>query len=105
VSKQTDVPVESATEPAETTLPDVANAQRQLKALQWAVPAITGALIVVTAYAGEQQRPAGVKGGVLQRLNPLSYAQRMRERDGGTGAKQFTTAQLMSRIAQQASSR
>jgi hypothetical protein len=72
VSQQTDVPVESGTEPAETTPPDVAKAQRQLKALQWAVPAITGAMIVVTAYAGEQQRPAAVKKGLLQRLNPLS---------------------------------
>ena len=72
VSEQTDVPVESGTEPAETTPPDVANAQRQLKALQWVVPAITGALIVVTAYAGEQQRPIAVKEGVLQRLNPLN---------------------------------
>jgi hypothetical protein len=72
VSAQTDVPVESGTEPAETTPPDVAKAQRQLKALQWAVPAITGAMIVVTAYAGEQQRPTAVKEGVLQRLNPLS---------------------------------
>jgi hypothetical protein len=72
VSQQTDVPVESGTDPAETTPPDVAKAQRQLKALQWAVPAITGAMIVVTAYAGEQQRPAAVKEGLLQRLNPLS---------------------------------
>jgi len=72
VSEQTNVPVESGTEPAQTTPPDVAAAQRQLKLLQWAVPAITGALIVVTAYAGEQQRPTAVKEGVLQRLNPLS---------------------------------
>ena len=72
VSEQADVPVESGTEPAETTPPDVAKAQRQLKVLQWAVPAITGAMIAVTAYAGEQQRPAAVKEGVLQRLNPLS---------------------------------
>ena len=72
VSQQTDVPVEAGTEPAETTPPDVAQAQRQLKALQWAVPAITGALIVVTAYAGEQQRPVAVKAGVLKRLNPFS---------------------------------
>ena len=72
VSQQTDVPVESGTEPAETTPPDVAQAQRQLKVLQWAVPAITGALIVVSAYAGEQQRPVAVKQGVLQKLNPLS---------------------------------
>ena len=48
VSEQTNVPVESGTEPAQTTPPDVAAAQRQLKLLQWAVPAITGALIVVT---------------------------------------------------------
>jgi hypothetical protein len=72
VSQQADVPVESGTQPAETTPPDVAAAQRQLKLLQWAVPAITGALVVVTAYAGEQQRPTAVKEGLLQRLNPLS---------------------------------
>ena len=72
VSQQSDVPVESGTEPAETTPPEVAKAQQQLKALQWAVPAITGALIVVSAYAGEQQRPVAVKQGVLQKLNPLS---------------------------------
>jgi hypothetical protein len=72
VSEQPDVPVESGTAPTETTPPDVAKAQQQLKLLQWAVPAITGAMIVVTAYAGEQQRPTAVKAGILQRLNPLS---------------------------------
>jgi hypothetical protein len=72
VSQQTDVPVESGTEPAETTPPEVAAAQRQLKILQWAVPAVTGAMVVVTAYAGEQQRPTSVKAGILQRLNPFS---------------------------------
>ena len=72
VSKQPDVPVASGTEPTETTPPDVAKAQQQLKALQWAVPAITGAMVVVTAYAGEQQRPTSVVAGILQRLNPFS---------------------------------
>jgi hypothetical protein len=72
VSKQPDVPVASGTEPTETTPPDVAKAQQQLKALQWAIPAITGAMVVVTAYAGEQQRPTSVKAGILQRLNPFS---------------------------------
>jgi hypothetical protein len=72
VSQQTDVPVASGTEPTETTPPDVAKAQQQLKALQWAIPAITGAMVVVTAYAGEQQRPTSVKAGILQRLNPFS---------------------------------
>jgi hypothetical protein len=85
VSQQPDVPVESGTQPAETTPPDVAKAQQQLKVLQWAVPAITGAIIVVSAYAGEQQRPAAVQGGsaaaaeppvvkegLLQRLIPVA---------------------------------
>ena len=72
MSQQKDVPVASGTEPTETTPPDVAKAQAQLKALQWVVPAITGAMVVVTAYAGEQQRPTSVKAGILQRLNPFS---------------------------------
>lgn len=66
------VPAASGTEPSASTPAEVATAQRQLKALQWAIPAITGALVVVTAYAGEQQRPGAVKVGVLDRLNPLS---------------------------------
>jgi hypothetical protein len=70
VSAQTAVPAESGTEPTIGTPPDVAQAQRQLKALQWAVPALTGALVVVSAYAGEQQRPTSVVGGVLDRLTP-----------------------------------
>ena len=65
-------PVESGTEPTDATPDDVAVAQKQLKALQWAIPALTGALVVVTAYAGEQQRPQAVKEGILDRLNPLS---------------------------------
>jgi hypothetical protein len=83
VAAQPDVPVASGTEPTEATPPEVAKAQKQLKALQWAVPALTGALVVVTAYAGEQQRPAAVqagadagvksrvKAGVLRRLTSL----------------------------------
>ena len=70
VNRQTDVPVESGTEPTITTPPDVAKAQRQLKVLQWAIPAITGAIIVISAFAGEQQRPSEVKKGFLGRLMP-----------------------------------
>lgn len=74
VAQQPDVPVASGTEPTEATPTDVAGAQRQLSVLQWAVPALTGALVVVTSFAGEQQRPVAVKQGVLQRL--LSVGQR-----------------------------
>ncbi|HYI55865.1 MAG TPA: hypothetical protein VEX57_18005 [Microlunatus sp.] len=68
VAARHDVPVASGTEPTEATPPEVARAQQQLRALQWAVPALTGALVVVTSYAGEQQRPTAVKAGVVQRL-------------------------------------
>lgn len=42
----------------------------QLKAAQWAVPVLTGALLVADAKLGEQQRPAQVVGGVVKRLLP-----------------------------------
>ena len=72
IADRPSVPVDSGTEPTTTTPPEIAAAQKQLKALQWAIPAITGALVAVSAYAGEQQRPGAVKVGVLDRLNPLS---------------------------------
>ena len=68
VAKQESVPALSATEPAASTPDDVAAAQKQLSALQWAVPALTGALIVVSSLAGEQQRPSEVKKGILGRF-------------------------------------
>jgi hypothetical protein len=68
VTKDTSVPAESGTEPATTTPDDVARAQKQLKALQWVIPALTGALVVISAFAGEQQRASNVKKGVLSRF-------------------------------------
>ena len=38
--------------------------------LQWAVPALTGALVVISSFAGEQQRATEVKRGVAERLVP-----------------------------------
>jgi hypothetical protein len=68
VSQQTDVPAASGTEPAATTPREVADAQRQLQMLQWAVPALTGAAIVVSAFAGEQLRATEVHKGLVARL-------------------------------------
>jgi hypothetical protein len=68
VAKETSVPALAGTEPAASTPDDVAKAQRQLSALQWAVPVLTGALIVVSSLAGEQQRASAVKKGVLARF-------------------------------------
>lgn len=68
VSEHTDVPLQSGTEPAPTTPTSVAEAQKKLAMLQWAVPALTGALVVVSSFAGEQQRPSEVKRGMVGRL-------------------------------------
>lgn len=57
-------PVHGATEPASSTPDDVASAQRQLAYLQWAVPALTGALVVLGAQQGEQQRPGQIASGI-----------------------------------------
>ena len=67
-----DPPVQGATEPSAITPPDVAAAQRQLKALQWAIPALTGAAILVDSRMSEQQRVSEVAKGVLHRLNPAA---------------------------------
>jgi hypothetical protein len=52
-----DAPVEGGTTPNPSTPEQVARAQRQLTALQWLIPVLTGAMLVVNARMGEQQRP------------------------------------------------
>ena len=52
-----DVPVEGGTTPNSATPDEVTRAQRQLTALQWVIPVLTGAVLVVNARMGEQQRP------------------------------------------------
>jgi hypothetical protein len=61
------VPARSGTKPAKRTKAEVAAAQDRLDQLQWVVPALTGALVAVSSYAGEQQRPSEVVRGVAQR--------------------------------------
>lgn len=68
VSERTDVPAESGTEPSTATPGDVAAAQRQLSVLQWVVPALTGALVVISSFAGEQQRASEVRKGLRERI-------------------------------------
>ncbi len=68
LSQHRDVPAASGTEPTSSTPDDVAKAQRQLAILQWAVPALTGALVVATSFASEQQRATEVHKGLASRL-------------------------------------
>jgi hypothetical protein len=70
VTQERRMPAASGTKPESGTPPEVADAQRRLRALQWAVPALTGALVVVSSYAGEQQRATEAHRGMLKRILP-----------------------------------
>ena len=60
-----DVPVAGGTASTAGTPPEVAKAQKQLKALQWAIPGLTGAMLASSALHEEQQRPGQVVKGTL----------------------------------------
>jgi hypothetical protein len=57
------VSVQDAVTPNDKTPDDVAKAQRQLKVLQWAIPAHVASLIAISSQMGEQQRPLQVLKG------------------------------------------
>ncbi|GIJ22481.1 hypothetical protein [Micromonospora lutea] len=89
--------VEGVTEPNQQTPAHVASCQRQLKMLQWAIPALTGALIVVTAYMGEQQKPGQVLRGMLGRVGGLgSMSKTMGKGAGGMAAAKAFRQMAMS---------
>ena len=61
-----DAPVEGGTTPTEDSPDQVAKVQRQLNVLQWVIPGLTGATLVLNAQMGEQQRPTKAATGLLQ---------------------------------------
>ncbi|MDT7540027.1 MAG: hypothetical protein QOI82_3612 [Actinomycetota bacterium] len=61
-----DVPVAGGTASLPSTPPEVAKAQKQLKALQWAIPGLTGAVLASSSLHEEQQRPTEVLKGTLK---------------------------------------
>ncbi|NJC21428.1 hypothetical protein BJ994_000504 [Arthrobacter pigmenti] len=58
---------EGATEPKHGAPEELAKAQQQLKILQWTLPALSAAVIVLGAQQGEMQRPKNVLSGVFNR--------------------------------------
>jgi hypothetical protein len=66
--KAGDVPVAGATEPTTETPAEVASTLKRLRVIQWVVPALTGALVVLSARMGEQQQPHAVARGMRDRL-------------------------------------
>ncbi|WP_433618688.1 hypothetical protein ACQP2P_21920 [Dactylosporangium sp. CA-139114] len=68
LERASEVPVQAVTEPAADTPASVRAVQRRQRIAQWSVPVLTGALIAVSALAGEQQKPGSVLRGVGARL-------------------------------------
>ena len=68
MKKAGDVPVEKGAVPSSDTPSDIAKAQQQLRGLQWIIPALTGGILVNNVFMGEQQRPAEVAKGAVQRV-------------------------------------
>jgi hypothetical protein len=68
VMKASDVPIEGGTSPSVSTPSEITEAQKQLDKLQWGIAGLTGTLIWLTAYMGEQQRPSEVATGLLGRF-------------------------------------
>jgi CBS domain-containing protein len=66
LQQEGDAPVEGGTTPTGGTPEEVTKVQRQLNVLQWVIPGLTGATLVLNAQMGEQQRPTKVTTGVLQ---------------------------------------
>jgi len=57
IAKHAKEGAEGVTEPGATSSEEFAAVQRQQKVLQWALPVLTGVLVVLAAQQGEQQRP------------------------------------------------
>ncbi|MFG6446514.1 hypothetical protein ACFXQA_14735 [Microbacterium sp. P07] len=57
IAKHADEGGEGVTEPDEQASAALKAAQSKQKVMQWAIPALTGVLIVLGAQQGEQQRP------------------------------------------------
>ena len=55
-----------ATEPHAGASPELASAQKQLRALQWAIPVLAGTVVVLGAKHGEMQRPRNILQGLLK---------------------------------------
>ncbi|MGA8209593.1 MAG: hypothetical protein WB441_12530 [Nocardioidaceae bacterium] len=66
--KHEDEGAAGSTEPRPGASEELRTAQQHLKVTQWAIPAVTGALLVLSAQQGEQQRPQTLLRQQLGRL-------------------------------------
>ncbi|PWJ54663.1 hypothetical protein SAMN06264364_106106 [Quadrisphaera granulorum] len=60
--------VKGGTTPSKHTPAEVVEAQGKLDLMQWVIPALTGTLVVISSFAGEQQRGSEIEPGIARRL-------------------------------------
>ncbi len=68
VQQHSDEGAHGATEPHGAASSELQTAQQQLQYVQWAIPLVTGVLVVLGAQQGEQQRPKSLLGAQAARL-------------------------------------
>lgn len=68
LSAAPDEAASGGTVPDSRTSPKVTRIQQQLRVLQWATPVLTGALVVLGAQQGEQQKPAQLIAGRARKV-------------------------------------
>jgi hypothetical protein len=66
LAQQPPEPADSGAVPNAATPRPTARIQQQLRVLQWVTPVLTGALVVLGAQQGEQQRPAALAAGTAK---------------------------------------
>ena len=71
LGKDSKAPANSGVDPSPETPAEQAKAMKQLKLLQWAIPVLTGTLLVLGAQQGEQQKASEVVKGLLPSLPTL----------------------------------
>ena len=71
VSNNGATPSKRGTKASKRAKGEVAAAQARLDQLQWVIPAITGTLVVISSYAGEQQRPSEVMRGISEKSSTV----------------------------------
>ncbi|MFH5211627.1 hypothetical protein ACHIPZ_26000 [Antrihabitans sp. NCIMB 15449] len=68
VAREGRIPAAGATEPAPGTPEGAQSAQKQLRVIQWVIPVLTGAVVVLAAQQGEQQRGGQIVSGLGRTL-------------------------------------
>lgn len=67
VGELADQGAEGVTEPRAGASEELKKAQKQLKVVQWLIPAASGTVVVLGAQQGEQQRPSNLVDGIFNR--------------------------------------